>query len=251
METKKSELDELLEKSKSTDMGVLLSAKEKAKRLAMDDPSATNLSAYKQASQMLEAIVEEQKNFKNYSEVLEYAKEQGRKLGKTKFYEDKNANKIKVQADGSFKIRDVDKYIKSLPSLGSSDALIEKVADRQRQKEEAEIRRIRAIAAKEEFDLARKKGEFIPKDKVQLELASRAIMLSSSIKTAFEVYAIDFVDIVEGNPKKSTQLIEKLEYIFDETMNEYSQPIDFEMHFTLDDENLEDKENITNESKTT
>ena len=263
MEEKKSEIEELLEKSKSTDVSVLLSAKEKSKRLAMDEPTATNLSAYKQASQMLEAIVENQKNLKDYKEVLEYAKEQGRKLAKTKFYEDKNANKIKVQADGSFKIRDVDKYIRSLPSLGTSDALFEKAADRQKQKEEAEIRRIRAIADKEEFDLARKKGEFVPRDKVQMELASRAIMLSSGIKTAFEVHSIDFVDVVEGNPKKGTQLIEKLEAIFDEAMNEYSQPVEFELSFEFEDrenrqdatensKNVEDREeSVTNESKTT
>ena len=237
MEQKKNEMEVLLEKSKATDLGVLLSSKEKAKRLMMDDPSSTNLSAYRQASQMLEAVMEEQKNLKDYTEVLKYAKEENRKLGRTKFYEDLNNAKFKKQADGSFKLRDIDKYFKTLPLLSATDKQIGSAEKRHREKEEAEIRRLKASAAQAEFDLARKQGQFIPKDRLYLELSARAILLSTSIKTAFEVHLMELIESVEGNPKTAKVFQERLENIFDGALNEYSQELAFEIDFDLENEN--------------
>ncbi len=232
----KKNVEELLAQSASTDVQVLLTAKEHAKRAALDNPSQANLAALERASKMLESAMETVKSLKTAKDVLNYIQEQGRKVGQTKLYDDMNAGRLRKQKDGSFKLRDVNRYMQSLPMLGTSDAVADKAADRQKRKEEAEIRRIQAVADKEEFNLAVAKGKFIPKEQVYLELAARAVTLAASLKTAFEANATDMVYMVDGNPKKVAAFVEHLERTLDEALNEYSREMDIEVTFEVEQE---------------
>lgn len=173
-------------------------------------------------------------NIRDWRAVLAYVNENGRKLGKTKLYNDIGLGRLKKQSDGTFKQRDVDRYMASLPMAGTPDAVAEKAADRQRRKEEADIRKAVAAAEREEFDLAVKKGKFVPREQVNLELAARAVALASTLKTNFEARNLDFVAAVEGNPKKAASLVERLEAVLDEALNEYSRELEFEVTFTAE-----------------
>lgn len=170
-------------------------------------------------------------NLKDWHAVLAYAEDAGRKLKKTKMYADISKGLLKKQADGTFRQRDVDKYLASLPMAATPDALAEKASERQRRKEEEEIRRISAIADKEEFLLAVRKGQFIPREQVHLELAARAVTLSSGLKTTLEARGLDIIETVGGNPKKARDLFAFLEGVLDETLNEYSRPLEFDVVF--------------------
>ncbi|WP_297849302.1 hypothetical protein [uncultured Desulfovibrio sp.] len=224
-------VEELLAKSASTDVQVLLTAKENAKRAALDDPSQANLAALDRASRMLESAMQATTNLKDYRAVLTYTEENGRKLKKTKLFDDIRKGRLKKQPDGTFKQRDVDRYMASLPMAGTPDIVAEKAADRQRRKEEADIRKAEAAAEREEFDLAVKKGKFVPREQVHLELAARAVTLASGLKTTFEAQHLDLVALVDGNPKKGAALMERLEAMLDEALNEYSREMEFEVTF--------------------
>lgn len=227
-------IDELLEKSRATDRKALLAIKENAKRAALEDPSnPQKAAAFERASKMLEAAVQENANLRNYRAVLVHAEECGRKLGKTKLYDDINAGRLKRQPDGSFRLRDVERYFASLPMAGTSDAVAERAADRRRRREEEEIRRIKAGADKDEFTLAVQMGRYIPREMVHLELAGRAVALASGIKTGFEARSLEIIEAVEGNPRKSAVLIELLEKIFDEALNAYSCEMELTVQFEM------------------
>lgn len=227
-----NKLTELVEKSSSTDMQVLLSAKESAKRLTMDDPSSANLAALERASKMLETTMNNTLKIKDYKAARAYIQnELGRKIGQTKLYADIAAGKLKKQPDGSFKQRDIERYAASLSMAGTPDALVEKVADRARRKDEQEIRRIAAVADREEFALQVKKGQYVKKSSVHLELAARAVILSSGIKTSLEAHILDIMSAAGGDPKKATAVLESLERILDEALNEYSREMEFEVTF--------------------
>lgn len=223
------EIKELVEKSQQTDIQALLSAKEQAKRAMINDPSSINVTVFEKSSRLLEDRMQETKNLKDIKEVLKYIEEQNRKVRKTKLYEDVNKGLLKKQPDGTFKFRDVERYLVSLPMLGTTDSVAEKASERQRRKEEQEIRRIKAVADKEEFDLAVKQGKYIAKEKVYQELAARAVTLNMQIKTAFEVNAIELVELVEGNPKKTNGLKQKLTEIFETALAEYAKEMDIEI----------------------
>jgi len=230
------DLEDAVAKSVNTDIPVLLAAKEAAKKAALEDPTQANLAALDRAGKMLDAAMQAKSSLADWRAVMAHAVENGRKLGKTKLFEDIKKGRLKKQPDGSFKLRDADRYMAGLPMSGTSDVVAEKAADRQRRKEEEEIRRIRATADKEEFDLAVKKGKFIPKEKVHLELAARAIFLSSGIKTAIEARILECVAAVDGSPKKSIALSDFLESILDEAFNEFSREMEFEVTFIADEE---------------
>lgn len=226
------ELQELLEKSRSTDRKVLLTIKENAKRAVLEDPTnPQKTAAYERASRMLESAMQAQENFKDYKAVLAHAEECGRKVKKTKLFDDIGAGRLKKQPDGTFRRRDVDRYFASLPMLGTPDAVAEKAADRRRRREEEEIRRIKAGADKDEFTLAVQKGKFIAKEKVNLELAARAVALSAGIKTAFEARSLEIIEAVEGSPKKASALVDRLEAILDEAFNDYSRELELTVEF--------------------
>ena len=163
--------------------------------------------------------------------VLAFIEEGGRKVGKSKLFEDIKKGRLKRQADGSFRPRDVERYMAALPLLGTSDSVAERAADRQRRKEEQEIRRISAIADKEEFLLAVRRGQFIPKEQVHQELAARAVTLATGLKTAFEARALDIIALVEGSPKKAAPLIELLEALLEEALGEYSREMEIIVEF--------------------
>lgn len=224
-------VEELLEKSASTDIQVLLTAKENAKRAALDDPSQANLAALERASKMLESAMTASKNLKNWREVLAHVSDNGRKLGKTKLFTDIGAGRLRKQPDGSFRLRDVERYMASLPMAGTPDSVAVKAAERQRRKEEADIRRAEVDAEARAFDLEVKKGKYVLKDQVHLELAARAVTLASGLKTAFEAQGLDLVATAGGDAKKTPALVERLESILDEALNEYSREVEFEVTF--------------------
>ena len=180
------------------------------------------------------AGAEAKASFKDWRTALAYITESGRKLGKSKFFEDIKRGLLRRQADSSFRLRDLERYMASLPMAQASEAQTERAQDRQRRKEEAEIRKIEAAARREEFDLSVKMGRYIPREQVHLELAARAVTLSLGLKTALEAKSLDIISVIDGNPKKSLPLQELLEGILDEAFNSYSREMEFELEFVED-----------------
>ena len=226
-------LRSLVEMSRKNDIPALLNAKNRAQQDVYSDPSKENLAVLERATAMLEKAMDAGQNCKNWEEALHYLKEEcGRKIGKTKMFEDIKAGRLKRQADGSFKRRDLDRYAASLRTAGTPDKLAAEAARRQQEKEEQEIRRIRAAADREEFNLKVKQGQYIEREAVFQELAARAVALSASLKTAFEAQALDVIELVEGNPKRSGPLVERFDQIVDESMSEYAKPVEIEVTFT-------------------
>ncbi len=171
---------------------------------------------------------------KNWHAALAQISESGRKLGKSKLFEDIKRGRLRRQADGTFHLRDLERYMASLPMQGTPDGITERAQDRQRRKEEAEIRKLEAAAKREEFDLLVKMGRYVPREQVHLELAARAVILSLALKTALEARILDIISAIDGNPKKSLPLMELLESIMDEAFNDYSREMEFELQFVED-----------------
>lgn len=222
----------LVEKSASTDLQVLLTTKENAKRAVLEDPSAGNIAAFERSSRMLESAMGAQDSLKNWSAVLAYVQDAGRKLGQTKFFEDVKRGRLKKQADGSFRRRDVDRYMASLPLRETPDGVVERAAERQRKKEEAEIRKLRADADLRELELSVKRGKYIAREDVYRELAARALVLSSGLRTAFEARALELVEAAGGDPRKVTALTHALENLVDEALNDYAREMEIVVDMT-------------------
>lgn len=176
--------------------------------------------------------MQQQEHLKNWSAVLAYVQDAGRKLGQTKFFEDVKRGRLKKQADGSFRRRDVDRYMTSLPLRETPDGVVERAAERQRKKEEAEIRKLRADADLRELELSVRRGKYIPREEVYCELAARALVLSSGLRTAFEARALELVETAGGDPRKAAALTRALEQLVDEALNDYAREMEIVVDMT-------------------
>lgn len=224
-------MESLLARSAGTDIPVLLQAKEMAKRLVRNDPSGANLSALQRATTMLENAMQSNESpdiLKNVGEVLAYLQESGRQIEKSKLYEDVKKGKIK-KTDKRFKKRDIDRYAAGLPLSTTPDGRVKDAEDRQRRKDEADIRIKEATARREEIKTSVMEGQYVLREQVDQELAARAMALHSGLKSQFEAAALDLVTRVGGDPKKSRALVAAMEEVLDGACNEFARTIEFEV----------------------
>ena len=224
-------LEELLAQSSSTDIQVALTAKENAKRAVVSDPSPANLAALERASRHLESVMAQNENLKNADAVVEYCQGKGRKVGRTKVYEDARNGLLKKQADGSFRLRDVERYLASLPIAATPDRVAESARQRQRRKEEGQIKSIELGNERQAFQIAVEKGKYVKREAVHLELAARAVGLQSGLKTAFEARCLEIIAACDGNPKKSVSLVDFLCGLLDTALHEYAREMELEVEF--------------------
>ena len=234
-------MESLLAKSAGTDIPVLLQAKEMAKRLVKEDPSSANLAALQRATDMLEKAMnnnEAPELFKNVGEVLAYLQESGRQIEKSKLYADIRSGKIK-KIDKKFKKRDVDRYAAGLPLSTTPDGRVKDAEDRQRRKDEAEIRIKEATARREEIKTSAMEGQYVLREQVDQELAARAMALHSGLKSQFEAAALDLVNKVGGAPKKSRALISAFAEVLDSACTAYSRSLEFEVQLGDDEDEPE------------
>ena len=162
---------------------------------------------------------EKRETLKTATDVLEHLLKNGRKIKKSKLYQDIRKGILRRNADLSFSVGNVNKYGTTLPMAETPEMVAQ----------EAEARR-KELAA----DVA--EGKYIPRDMVEQELAARAVTLNSGLKSAVEAQALDLIETVDGNPKQAHRFLAKMETVIDGLSNKYAQPMEIEVN--LDDPSL-------------
>jgi hypothetical protein len=246
-------LEQLLEKSRSTDIPILLQAKETAKQLVRKDPSSANVAALSRVTTMLEEAEKAMSDtetpdvFKSMGEVLRYLQEEkGRQIRKTKLYDDVRSGLLRKD-DRKFRRIDVDRYAASLPLSSTPDGRVAEAEALQRRREEAEVRIQEARAMREERKSAILDAQYVPRADVDQELAARAATLNQGIKSKVEAAALDLVNAVGGKPKQARTLVQEIEKIIDAACAEYAQPLEFDvvLYDFADEEEGDDKTEST------
>lgn len=239
-------IEDLLARSRKTDIPALLQAKEKAKQMLRTDPTVAPLLA--RLDSMLEKAEEKAMAthddtpdvFKSAGDVLRYLQEDaGRQIARTKLYEDVKKGLLRKEKR-TFRKIDVDKYAASLPRSTTPDGRVADAEDRQRRKEEAEIRIKEAQAKREEKKNDILEGKYVLRDDVDQELAARAVALNMGLKSKMEAAALGLVTKVAGNPKRARTLVQAAEVLIDAACNEYAQPMEFEVILYADDDGEDD-----------
>lgn len=163
-----AQIEAMLEQSKGTDIIVLLKAKEAAKKAVKDDPSNANLAALQRANRMLEdaqvGTTEKTKTLKTATDVLEYLLKNGRKIKKSKLYQDIKKGVLRRNADLSFSVGNVDKYGTTLPMSETPELVAQDAEERVRRKDNADIRIKEAEARRKELAADVAEGKYIPRE---------------------------------------------------------------------------------------
>ena len=199
-------IESLLDQSRGTDIPVLLQAKEAAKKAVKDDPSNANLAALQRATRMLEdaqmGATEKRETLK--TDVLEHLLKNGRKIKKSKLYQDIRKGILRRNADLSFSVGNVNKYGTTLPMAETPEMVAQEAEERVRRKDNADIRIKEAEARRKELAADVAEGKYIPRDMVEQELAARAVTLNSGLKSAVEAQALDLIETVDGNRRTAS-----------------------------------------------
>lgn len=239
-------IEDLLARSRKTDIPALLQAKEKAKQMLRTDPTVAPLLA--RLDSMLEKAEEKAMSaaddapelFKSAGEVLRYLQEDaGRQIARTKLYEDIKKGLLRKEKR-HFRKLDVDKYAASLARSTTPDGRVAEAEDRQRRKDEAEIRIKEAQARREEKKNDILDGKYVLRDDVDQELAAKAVALNMGLKSKVEAAALELVTKVGGKPKRARTLVQALEVLIDAACNEYAQPMELEVNLHADDDGDDD-----------
>lgn len=240
-------LEELLERSAETDLPTLLKAKEEAKRRMREDPSTQNVTVFEKASRMLEARMVKadqpaETAFTDVGAVLRHLERQGRKVKKSKLYNDVKAGLLARQADGRFSPSDVETYAQTLPLVAMPEKDCDRIKELAQRRQVATIQKIEEETARIRFKREVERGRYIPRDDLELELAGRAVVLESGIRQAVEMNVLDLIHLVGGDPRKSQEFLERFEEMLDSALNEYASTAEFEVTIK-NDATEEQKEN--------
>lgn len=241
-------IEDLLARSRRTDIPALLQAKEKAKQMLRTDPTVAPLLA--RLDSMLEKAEEKAMStnegtpeiFKSAGDVLRYLQEDaGRQIARTKLYDDIKKGLLRKEKR-TFRRMDVEKYAASLPRSTTPDGRVADAEDRQRRREEAEIRIKEALAKREEKKNDILEGKYVLREDVDQELAAKAVALNMGLKSRIEAAALDLVTKVGGKPKRARTLVQEMDVLIDAACNEYAQPMEFEVNLYEDDDKDDDSD---------
>ena len=171
-------------------------------------------------------------------DVLGYLEKEGWKVSKSKLYADCSNGKLLPNKSGEYEIKAVDAYAQDfLKRKETGKKVDEELADRQRVKIDAEIRKTTAQAAKAEHDLDVAQKKYIPREDVELELAGRAAALDSGLKYMAQSCANEWVRLVGGDTGKIADLIEAMGNDLDQVLNEFSRTDNFQMIIKANEKN--------------
>lgn len=171
--------------------------------------------------------------FENRLKVLEYLQKQGYKIAKSKLYSDTKNGYLRLQSNGSILLQDVEAYIKNLGlqrfNMDGPDPEEAELLNQQKQKKV--IEKLEWENKKRKFEYEREIGRYIPREDLELELASRAGVLDSGLRTKIKTHARDWIRMAGGRADKVPEVIEDIFQVLDGQLNEFARMDRFQVIF--------------------
>lgn len=108
---------------------------------------------------------------------------------------------------------------------------IQDTAALKKRKLRKECERLSIEIKSREFQLEKEQGKYIEKDLLDLELASRAALFDSGLRTMIRGNARKWVDLVNGDRDQVSTLIEDMLSLLDSQLNQFARMDRFEVVF--------------------
>jgi len=237
-------LEQLLERSRGTDIPVLLQAKETAKRFVREDPSSANVAALSRITAMLEKaekIMNETETpdvlkdtddiFATRLDAWQYLQDSGWQIGRSRFYEHCKEGRL-PRKDGRYLRADVDRYAKNHCRLAETGEKVNDSLSRlAEEKAETGLSREKVRLQQEEMELAVKRGEYVPREEVEQMIIGRAVAMLAHLRAMARMSASDWIALVGGDQKRQRLLIDAVSDGIEEHVAVFAKDIEFEVVF--------------------
>ena len=184
----------------------------------------------------------------NRLEAVNYLQRRGYKVGKSKFYADCKRGLVKIQSNGSIIPRDLETYAVKIgldrfaaPEVVSQ---VDDVSELHEVKLKKEIEKLDWENKKREFEYDREMGKYIPRDLLELELASRAAVMDSRLRTKIKARVKKWIALAGGSQAKVPDVVADAFDMLDQVMNEFARMDRFVVIFGDENEGVEAEEGI-------
>lgn len=170
-------------------------------------------------------------SFNNEAAVLKYLKEAGWRISKSTLNRHiKTDRKLIRQSDGTFTIKAVERYAEAfLKQEATGKRVQENTDDLQRQKLEQELKNLRLKNERDTFSYDKDRGLYVPKEQMEIELATRAGILIAGLKHWIVSNTAEWINLVGGDTRKAGELITKMSNDLDEHINHYAGSREYEV----------------------
>ena len=172
-------------------------------------------------------------------EVLPYLKEAGWKISQRTLYRHRRQGLLRPEPAGNFSRKAVDKYASNyLVATGS----VEKIADERlhRKKLELEVSLRDEELKIRKFRYGVEIGQYMLIADFDLQMAGRAVVLEAGLKGTFQARAGEFVAMVNGDEKKTGELVRTMLGELDQALNEFATTREFHVIFAANSEAIDD-----------
>lgn len=183
-------------------------------------------------------------SFSTLPEVLDYLVDSGWKATKATLYRHKDEGKIIPRNEGAYILKDVEKYARTfLKQKSTGKRISERIDDLQRRKLERELELADLEYKRKLFAYEKEQEKYLPRDQMELELAARAGILEAGLKHWVQSRVGDWISTVNGDGKRSGELINIMLRDLDQHLNNYAATKEYQVIFEGDSqETMEDRE---------
>ncbi|MBA7559396.1 hypothetical protein ES708_01010 [subsurface metagenome] len=166
--------------------------------------------------------------FKNRLVVTKWLQEDGWKVSKSTVYNRIGKSKLLPRENGLFHLKDVEKYARVfLKRAGTGKRIQDEQDELQRRKTWLEVDKLEVEITRARQKQEVEEGSYIPRDQLEIELASRAAVLDAGIAHFFQSEAGAWINLVGGDQRKLPELISVLMAAKDGFMNQYARAKEF------------------------
>ena len=160
--------------------------------------------------------------------MTKWLQENGWKVSKSTVYNRIGRAKLLPREDGLFYLKDVKKYARTFLKRADTGMRLQDEQDElQRRKTRLEVEKLEEEVARAKHKRAVEEGAYIPRDQLEIELASRAAVLDAGISHFFQSEAGAWIQLVGGDQRKLPELISILMTAKDDLMNQYARAKEF------------------------
>ncbi len=157
------------------------------------------------------------------ADALAYLKNEGWRSTRTSLYRHQKEGKIRPRSDGTYLQSDVDKYARTwLKQSSTGQRINERIEDLQRKKLEMELKNLDISIERNKFNFDKEQGRYLPREQMEIELATRAGILDAGLKHWIQSRAAEWIRTVNGDMKRIADLINLLNRDLDEHINTYA-----------------------------
>lgn len=169
--------------------------------------------------------------FRNRVAVIDYLKQQQIKVGKSKLYKDADSGRLRVQADGSVLLSDVELYMRAYLTPKQKTSVTADIEELQKEKLELESKKLKEQIAKLEWDREKEAGKYLLRSDFEMELAARAAVLQVTLQQMAESKAYEWIAVCKGDHTKTNDLSAMITAEIAAALDSYASTSSFQVVF--------------------